>query len=52
MSQTKARRSNQDEIAASLFTGVSKVANRLRNIELPKGFTPERMRTLATINAH
>lgn len=52
MAETKLRRVDKNEVAASLYAGVSKVANRLRTIELPKGFTPERLRTLATIHAH
>jgi DNA-binding MarR family transcriptional regulator len=52
MSQADVRRADLDEIAASLFASLSKVANRLRSVELPRGFTPERLRTLSTINSH
>jgi DNA-binding MarR family transcriptional regulator len=52
MSAMSNQESDQDRIAASLYTSMSKLTNRLRSVSLPKGFTPERLRTLATIQAH
>ena len=34
------------------YTRLEKVSRDIRHIELPKGFTPERFRTLATIRTH
>ena len=42
----------QEEVAASLYLSINKLTNRLRHITLPRGFTPERLRTLGTIHAH
>lgn len=52
MSATNVLESDQEEIAASLYLSINKLTQRLRHITLPRGFTPERLRTLATINAH
>lgn len=41
----------QEEVAASLYLSINKLTNRLRHVTLPRGFTPERLRTLGTINA-
>jgi DNA-binding MarR family transcriptional regulator len=40
------------EIAAQLHSGLSKLSRQIRNISLPAGITPERLSTLATIEAH
>ena len=47
-----ATRSDHEEIAASLFSSINKLAHRLRTVSLPRGFTPERLRTLSTIHSH
>ena len=47
----KATADNSDDIAASLYSGLAKVSRQLRHMDLPHGFTPERLRTLATIHA-
>lgn len=38
-----------DDIIANLYSNLNKISRNLRQVELPKGFTPERFRTLATI---
>jgi DNA-binding MarR family transcriptional regulator len=43
---------DQEETANRLFQSLNKVSHRLRSVGLPRGFTPERLRTLATIHAH
>jgi DNA-binding MarR family transcriptional regulator len=40
------------EIAAQLHSGLSKLSRQIRTISLPTGITPERLSTLATIEAH
>jgi DNA-binding MarR family transcriptional regulator len=52
MSAINTHTGDQDEIAASIYLSLNKLSQRLRNVGLPRGFTPERLRTLATINAH
>jgi DNA-binding MarR family transcriptional regulator len=52
MSGITAQTNSQDDIAASLYLSLNKLSQRLRNVGLPRGFTPERLRTLATIQAH
>jgi DNA-binding MarR family transcriptional regulator len=42
----------KDDIAATLYSGLAKVSRQLRHMELPHGFTPERLRTLATIQTN
>jgi DNA-binding MarR family transcriptional regulator len=42
----------QEELAAVLYSNLHKVSQNLRHIELPHGFTPERMRTLRTIQSN
>ena len=39
----------QEDVAANLYAGLSRVSRQLRHLDLPQGFTPERLRTLATI---
>jgi DNA-binding MarR family transcriptional regulator len=48
----KAKLRDQDEVVTSLYSSLNKFSRHLRHIELPKGFTPERFRTLATIHMH
>jgi DNA-binding MarR family transcriptional regulator len=48
----KTAANEHDNIAASLHSGLAKVSRQLRHMELPQGFTPERLRTLATIQAN
>jgi DNA-binding MarR family transcriptional regulator len=52
MSAPRAHVSDQEDIAASLYLSLNKLSHGLRHISLPRGFTPERLRTLATINSH
>jgi DNA-binding MarR family transcriptional regulator len=40
------------EIAVLLHQGLSKLSRQIRNISLPPGITPERLSTLAAIEAH
>ena len=40
------------EIAVLLHQGLSKLSRQMRNISLPAGITPERLSTLAAIEAH
>jgi DNA-binding MarR family transcriptional regulator len=40
------------EIATILHAGLSKLARQMRSISLPPGMTPERLSTLAAIDAH
>jgi len=42
----------QETIAAELYAGLARVSRQLRHMELPQGFTPERLRTLATIHTN
>jgi DNA-binding MarR family transcriptional regulator len=48
----KAKLRDQEEVVTSLCASLNKVSRHLRHLELPKGFTPERFRTLATIQMH
>jgi DNA-binding MarR family transcriptional regulator len=48
----KAKLRDQEEVVTSLCSSLNKVSRHLRHLELPKGFTPERFRTLATIQMH
>jgi len=43
---------DQEDIAANLYLGLAKVSRQLRHMELPQGFTPERLRTLSTIHTN
>ncbi|HUF73641.1 MAG TPA: MarR family transcriptional regulator [Gammaproteobacteria bacterium] len=44
---------NQQEcMAASLYSSVKRISHNLSQVELPRGFTPERFRTLTTIYMH
>jgi DNA-binding MarR family transcriptional regulator len=40
------------EIASILHAGLAKLTRRMRSITLPPGMTPERLSTLAAIDAH
>lgn len=42
----------QEDVAATLYAGLAKVSRQLRHLDLPSGFTPERLRTLATIHTN
>ena len=44
------RQTEQEDVVTSFFTSLDRVARDIRHIELPRGFTPERFRTLATIH--
>ena len=46
------RAQRHDETAAALYSSLAKLSRQLRNIELPSGITPQRLSTLASINAH
>lgn len=48
----KSKLQTQTSVVTSLYSSLNRVARQLRNVELPKGFTPERFRTLATIHNH
>src|SRR5262245_24626587 len=52
MSALRAQEGDQEEIAASLYLSLNKLNHRLRTVTLPRGFTPERLRTLATIHSN
>jgi len=42
----------QEDVAATLYAGLARISRQLRHMDLPNGFTPERLRTLATIHAN
>ena len=42
----------QEDVAANLYAGLARVSRQLRHMDLPNGFTPERLRTLATIHTN
>ena len=48
----KSKSQTQASVVTSLYSSLNRVARQLRQVELPKGFTPERFRTLATIHNH
>ena len=43
---------DQEDVAANLYSGLARVSRQLRHMDLPQGFTPERLRTLATIHTN
>ena len=52
MSAQKGRGNDKKDIAASLHAGLGTMTGLLRDVELPKGLTPERLRTLTNIQTH
>ena len=48
----KSSAGEKDDIATALYSGLARVSRQLRHMELPHGFTPERLRTLATIHTN
>ena len=50
--EMKSSADQPENVAADLYSGLAKVSRQLRLMDLPQGFTPERLRTLATIHTN